>query len=187
MLVYITIRRREAPLTNHSDRPFGDDNLKLRAVFVPEGNWDDVSQTDITDHVGHDVVKIPAVFIPEGSDIAPPGYPYVHVGQYKMSKSGGLGDQEPAQGGGDGRQDSGPGSPPSGSSQPGRMPPVPALAQGDGGSMAAGLAVLRGTRNPTAVWRNAGQGGGTTCATFCRRVSCVSAAGETGRPRGAPR
>ena len=156
--MYVTVWLREAPLTNDPDRPFGHDNLKLRAVFVPEGNPDDVSETDITEHVGQDVVKIPAVFIPEGSDIAPPGYPYVHVGQYQMSESGELGAQEPAQGDGDGGRGGGQGSESSDSTQPGRMPPVPALARGGGGSMAAGLAVLRGTRNPAAVWRNAGKG-----------------------------
>lgn len=47
------------------DRPFGYDTLKLRAVFIPQGNPNGVSAADITSHLGHDVVKLRAIFDPD--------------------------------------------------------------------------------------------------------------------------
>ncbi len=70
------------------DRPFGYDTLKLRAVFVPEGDRDKVSMADITAALGYDAVKVPVIFVPEGSEEPRPGYPYVHVGRCVMRGDG---------------------------------------------------------------------------------------------------
>jgi hypothetical protein len=58
-----------------NSRPHGYDTLKLRAVFVPEGNPDKTSMADVTAALGHDAVKIPAIFVPDGSAGPRPGYP----------------------------------------------------------------------------------------------------------------
>ncbi len=73
-----------------NDRPLGYDTLKLRAVFVPDGNRDTISRAGITAALGHDAVKIPAIFVPEGSQDPRPSYPYVHVGRYVWREDGGL-------------------------------------------------------------------------------------------------
>lgn len=54
-------------MVDNSDRSFGYDALKLRAVFIPEGNPDNVTAADITEHLGHDVLRIRAIFIPDGN------------------------------------------------------------------------------------------------------------------------
>ena len=66
-------------MPNSPDRPFDDDTLKLRAVFVPENAKKQASRADIVRTLGHDAVKVPAVFVPEGGK--PPGYPYERFGR----------------------------------------------------------------------------------------------------------
>ena len=56
--------------------PFGDNTLKLRAVFVPDGAQ--VSMADIIRVVGPHPVTFRAVWAPLGSAL--PGYPYEHIG-----------------------------------------------------------------------------------------------------------
>lgn len=121
-----------------NDRPFGYDSLKLRVVFIPEGNPENISAADIAGYLGHDVLRIRAVFIPDGSGIARPGYPYVSVGRYAWSSSGEGGiELEPApdspdgggQAGGSMRGTDSPGSAPSGLPTAPPMPPTPTLAQ----------------------------------------------------------
>jgi muramidase (phage lysozyme) len=119
------------------DRPFGYDTLKLRAVFVPEGNPDKISTADITAALGHDVVKIPAIFVPDGSGIPRPGYPYEYFGRYAWSEDGGVDMLESAPGGpGAGGWAAGPmqgagdtDDAPSGRPAARPLPPTPALPQ----------------------------------------------------------
>ena len=68
----------------NDDRPFGHDTLKLRGVFVPEGNPGQVSRADIAGVLGYDVVRIPAVLVPVGHTGPRPGYPYVWFGRVAM-------------------------------------------------------------------------------------------------------
>jgi hypothetical protein len=64
-------------MLSSSDRSFGQDALKLRAAFVPDGGA--VSQLALIAAIGHDQVRIPAAFVPDGGAI--PGYPYEHIGR----------------------------------------------------------------------------------------------------------
>jgi hypothetical protein len=66
-------------MPNSADRPFDDDTLKLRAVFVPENAKQQPSRAEIVSALGHDAVKVAAVFVPEGGK--PPGYPYERFGR----------------------------------------------------------------------------------------------------------
>ena len=66
-------------MASNSERPFGHDTLKLRAVFVPEDAKDDVSRANISRTLGYHSLKIPAVFVPEGGDR--PGLSYQSFGK----------------------------------------------------------------------------------------------------------
>ena len=65
-------------MPSNSDKPFGHDTLKVRAVFVPEDSEHQLTKTSVMSDLSFDPVQISAVFVPEGG--APPGYPYEHVG-----------------------------------------------------------------------------------------------------------
>jgi hypothetical protein len=62
------------------DRPYGHNTLKLPAIFIPDGNPDNISTADILRIIGPHAVMIRAIFTPDGSDAPPPGYPWVELG-----------------------------------------------------------------------------------------------------------
>jgi hypothetical protein len=47
--------------------PFGYDSLKLRAIFIPEGNPDNITSANIVDHLGYDSLRVRAMLIPDGN------------------------------------------------------------------------------------------------------------------------
>jgi hypothetical protein len=63
-------------------RPYGHDTLTLRAIFIPDGNPDNVSAADILRTIGPHAVTFPAVFVPDGSPL--PGYPWVQFGRMTL-------------------------------------------------------------------------------------------------------
>jgi hypothetical protein len=65
-------------MPSNSDRPFADDTVKIRAVFVPEAAADQVSPATIATALDYDAVKLPAILVPDGAP--PPGYPYENFG-----------------------------------------------------------------------------------------------------------
>jgi hypothetical protein len=152
-------------MPNSPDRPFDDDTLKLRAVFVPENARKQASRADIVRTLGHDAVKVPAVFVPEGGK--PPGYPYERFGRAQFRPDDDLPQNriytsqptssQPA----DAAQDNdGPvqtlprtrfrfgaamyGAPP---------PPPNQAAAGQGDPVARGAAAWRSMANPGKLWR----------------------------------
>lgn len=129
------------------NNPFGYDSLKLRAIFIPEDNPENITAADITDHLGHGSLRLRAVLIPDGNpdnisaaDITDwLGHDVVRVG-YSWSDSGeGQPEQEqepPAEGpdGGGGAAGpiqgaDGPDVAPTGRRATSAMPPTPTLAQ----------------------------------------------------------
>jgi hypothetical protein len=127
------------------NNPFGYDSLKLRAIFIPEGNPENITAADITDHLGHDSLRLRAVLIPDGNpdnvsaaDITDwLGHDVVRVG-YSWSDSGeDQQEQEPPVEGADGgggaagpvQGADGPDVAPTGRSAASAMPPTPTLAQ----------------------------------------------------------
>jgi hypothetical protein len=127
--------------------PFGYDSLKLRAIFIPEGNPENITAADITNHVGYDSLRLRAVLIPDGNpdNVSPAditnwlGYDVVRV-RYSWGGSGeGQPEQEqepPAEGADGGERAAaaiqgadGPGSTPVAQPAASAMPPTPTLAQ----------------------------------------------------------
>ena len=183
-------------MPNNPDQPFDYDTLKLRAVFVPEDEKDQVSSADIIDPLGYNAIKIPAVFVPEGG--TPPGFPYERFGRTEFRPdedstatrrfTSGPSSSQPS--GAEDREERGEpaatlprtryrfGAALAGGPSP--APPRPALAAGQGDPVADGTAVWRGMKTPGAVWRQ------SPAAPSAMRGRATAAASGTENASGAP-
>jgi hypothetical protein len=140
------------PMSDNSDRPFGHDTLKIRAVFVPEGAEDQFSRGDIIGAVGYDSVKVPAVFVPEGG--TPPSHPYENFGKAEFRPDQDAGPQQITASWQSAAPRDSESQPEQAASPPTPPPtPAPALALQQGKPFAAGLAAWRSTADPGKVWR----------------------------------
>jgi hypothetical protein len=68
----------------HDERPFGHHTVTLPALFIPEGNPDNISAADIVSAIGPHAVMLPAVFIPDGYDGPRPAYPWIELGRMTL-------------------------------------------------------------------------------------------------------
>jgi len=69
----------------NGERPSGYNTLELPAIFVPDGNPDNISAADIVSTVGpRAAVMFRAIFVSDGSELAPPGYQCVEFGRMAL-------------------------------------------------------------------------------------------------------
>lgn len=64
-------------------RSFGHDTLTLPALFIPDGNPDNLA-AGIVSAIGPHAVVIPAIFIPDGYDGPRQGYPWIEFGRMTL-------------------------------------------------------------------------------------------------------